>query len=266
MKRLITSMALALASLAAFAAPVTGTVTLTGFDYGTKAPSAILRDGNTFTATGIGAMTSTFDDGGSFEPDSFLMYCIELTAPTRNWGVGETYVKNITSSSQILGGQQTARRIESLFFKQFEKNKNNANTNATESAAMQLAIWEILYEDNAGPLNLGTGDFKFFSGQDLSNRAVKAFDAANVLLAGIDTFKPSNTGLTLNLDTFTNGAQQDRGFQDFISVSISAGPLGNGCDVIGDNVCGDVPEPTSLALAALGLFAAASIRRKTKQA
>lgn len=109
-----------------------------------------------------------------------------------------------------------------------------------DSAAFQLAIWEILFEGTTtSPYSVSTGDFKAV-GDPVSADATASINQANSWLAGLGTGTPTNA-----LFFLTN---PDR--QDFITD-------------IPIPTLFQTPEPASLALLGIGMLAAIATRRRT---
>lgn len=254
MKRILSAIALAVAAFSASATPVPGTLTLSGFEH-SPTPSGVVQDSVSLIGAGVGALNATFTDTAPFGlvDVPFLLYCIELHAPSPNFAQSVAYTMNSNPALGTFGNPFTATeqaRLDKLFVKQFATTGVNTNADAVASAAMQLAVWEIITETGS-TLSLNGGSFKVAGGLT----AEKA--AANALLLNLDSY--STTGYTVNFTSFNNGGNKV-GLQDFLAVSVAPGgscTLGN-CDVP------SVPEPTSLSLAMAGLamFGIGALRRR----
>lgn len=259
MKKTFTALALAVLTMAATAAPVS--VTINGFEHGT-APTGTMTvnppgpfNTNSTTAA-VSALRLSVDDGsGPFGISDFLAYCIELFAPTANFGNAANYVQN---TSPALGAFSIPfstlqnDRLTKLFVKNGTLDGSTADS--TASAAMQLAIWEIVYDGSASGFgDLTAGAFGLGAGEFYSTSVTGARTVAETLLNGLDGYDVGN--FTATFTSFNSGGSKT-GKQDFLSVSLNSGgscDLGNNCDV---------PEPGSLALAGLGLLGLFAARRK----
>jgi len=249
MKKIFSALALAAATFAASASPVNGAFTLTGFQFGGAPNGTLQTAGDPPVSAAVGALNATFlptggVSGGLFDDtERFLAYCIELLAPaTFN---STLYVKNTTPALSTFGNQFTVAqdtRLQKLFARDFA-GSGGVNANATASAGMQLAIWEILYETSSS-LDITSGSFFTTSGG-----LVAAAASANTLLTGLDAFSLSGYAVSFTSFNHVDGPGK-AGFQDFLSAKAGFG-IGN-----------DVPEPGSLALAGLGLFGLAASRRR----
>ena len=165
----------------------------------------------------------------SSPPDSFIAYCIELTQ------VLGTTVSNYTTTNMIDYGWSAARRdnIAKLFNSAYASSLDSA----TNSAAFQLALWEVVYE--TGPLSLTSGVFQGSSSSNVNTRAASYVAGIGLASAGIGQFTLYESPTNQNYIRF--------------SVTSSGG--------------GRVPEPgTALLLAGLGLAGCAGrlFRSRTK--
>lgn len=260
MKRFFTLLATVATAMSLHAAPVTGTLTLDGFQYGSAKSGTM-----TYNAPGIGGITNTnanvsgllgtFTTGSDPLGSEWLLWCIELFAPTGNFGQGVEYTQNqpgVGPSGTFTSQQQSL--LEKLFVKQVSTNGVIADDVQT-SAAVQLAIWEILYS-GTGFGNLHTSNNLLQNSNSFWSTSLGgARTEAESLLAGLDTF--DTTGWNVTFTSFNNGGSKS-GKQDFLSADVQFGgscQLGNECDV---------PEPTPLALAGIGLLALGFAARRKK--
>lgn len=107
-------------------------------------------------------------------------------------------------------------------------------TKTINSAAFQLALWEILYEGGTyGGLNVSTGNFK-------ATGDAAAIAQANIWLAGLSALSPATTAL-FSLHSASN--------QDFITDTPPPPGL-------------LIPEPASLPLLGVGLLAVIFMMRR----
>lgn len=99
--------------------------------------------------------------------DDFVLWCFDIA---QNVGNGVTYH---TASNPL--GSERASLLNRLFTSYYD----HVDTK-TEGAAFQVAIWEIVYENLAGPLNVDGGLFS--AGNNLA-----VVDQANTWLANLGT-------------------------------------------------------------------------------
>ena len=243
MKKFILSAVAALCASAAMAAPVvtSGTLTRGQFEYVptvTSNISAPVLSG--FQNVYAGAMRFTFDGGLDVNNfplfQSFLAFCIDLTSYAGAQGVGIVYDKvdfvNSLNPYDKIGKLITA-------------NGGMASVDASGSAAMQLAVWNIMYDND---LTVDAGTFRA-----LTNTGTDVNVKANALLASANGLTQSLYDVSLLSDNYNNkfGSKQD-----YITASINPG---FGCEEA--DAC-EIPEPGSFALAGLGLLGLCLTRRR----
>ncbi len=260
MKRIFTLLATMATAFTLHAAPITGTLTLDGFQYGSAKAGTMTYNAPGFggiqsTSAGVGGLLGTFTTSSDPLGSEWLLWCIELFAPTANFGQGVNYTQN-TPGVGPLGtfSAQQQSLLEKLFVKQVSTTGQIADDVQT-SAAVQLAIWEILYS-GAGFGNLHTTNNAFQNTNAFwTNSVGGARTEAESILSGLDTF--DTTGWNVTFTSFNNGGSKG-GKQDFLSANVEFGgscQLGNECAV---------PEPTPLALAGVGLLALGFAARRKK--
>jgi len=271
MKKILSALALAACATLASA----GALTLTGFEQAGTATVHIVQPNSDFVYAG--GMNATFSAGApsAFDP-TFVVYCIELDAHAPAFNHATTYTMNtpaVSANGNLSFSFDQELRLEKLF----DRNGGASTTSAVQSAAMQLAIWEILYETGPTFGNVNTGTFK------LDNRSDEAVvrAAANTLLANLDSevldftwdLTSFNNGHSVATQTCTGNGEHkhctttdvwDAGYQDFVTAAGTPITFG-GCfqDPAG---CADIPEPGSLALAGMGLLGAGIVQRRRKLA
>jgi hypothetical protein len=164
----------------------------------------------------------------SVDTVNMLTYCVELTqfanttAQPYNLVGGASYFDSNFNPALEVSGATIADRIGRIFT---FLGGLVAPGSATNSAGIQLAVWEAVYEGN-NALDLNTGVFTQSNG---SGAATAAEDFANTVLAGA-----AKLTSIYSVSVLQNGVQPTGGAQDFIVVT-------------------KVPEPASLALVGLAL-------------
>jgi hypothetical protein len=188
--------------------------------------------------TNAGAFTGSLSDAPGFNANPFTTYCVQLT---QTFGFGALLNYTVEGGGSYFGNQHPALpstgavivdRLGKLFT---SLGGVNVPTDATQSAAIQLAVWESIYEGSAA-LALGTGAFQ------VSSTAAAVFTATSTILANA-------AAVTTNL--YTISVLQSATQQDFLLISRNGIPYG-----------GNTPEPASLGLVALALGGLALSRRR----
>jgi hypothetical protein len=208
----------------------------------TVAAGALKGTVNGFTGTQSFANTAS---------NAFVAYCVEFT---ESFNAGTNMSYSLVNGANYAFGSNPASTVDSFaislrlgkLFTYLDGLANPVNT-AAETAAVQLAVWEIIYEKPTGvdlSLDTVTGS-NFFLTSDSPNRSTLLANANAYLNAS------ANTVNTYGVFVLTRG-----GNQDWLMLERGGGGASS------------VPEPTSLALAfgALGLLGVASRRRKGAKA
>lgn len=199
------------------------TVNLSAWTYGSG------NDVNVGTPTYSGkggGFSGVLSNAGAYNDASFATYCVEL-GQSFNWGVTYTDYKIIKGDTYSLWTYNpgTAGKIGQLM----TYVDTLGALDSAKSTGVQLAIWELVYENPANGYTLDSGAFK--------NTPSTPNTFANTLLANF-----SSTTSLYNVDVLKN-----EGHQDFLILTA-------------------VPEPEGYALALAGLACIGVFGRKLRAA
>ncbi len=201
---LVSALALA-TSLPATAA----TVRLTAFAYN---PAATVTVGSPNYNGRAGQFVGTLDD------QAFQTFCMDLL---QDFSFDTTYTYSVVDGVTAWGASRS-RAIDKVFSYAVA---NNLPSNASTSATVQSALWEVLYETNQG-YGFASGSFRA-SSSGLTQTALNAWDWDAVM----------STRITHHASQLFHPQRQD-----FAIVS-------------------EVPEPASVAMLGLGVLGALSLAR-----
>lgn len=229
-------------SAAAFSAQAVD-LTLSGWAAGPNGYVAASGTAPSFN-TNAGAFTGSLGNAPGFNANPFTTYCVQLTqyfslgnTPLLNYSVNSNagaYFDSQTNPNLVATGATIADRLGKLFT---SLNGVNVPVNATQSAAIQLAVWESIYE-GANPLSLTA-----VGGLFTASSTTAVLNAANAMLTAAAQVTTSLYSISV-LESATQ--------QDFLLVSYTGG----------GSTGGNVPEPASLGLVALALGGLALSRRR----
>ncbi len=204
-----------------------GNVTLTGWQFGNGG----VVNSNLY-AGWAGGFTGTLTGFGAYDNPSFSTYCIELAEHF-------SFSTNAMSNYTVVDGNNYFGNIRANHMARlmtYVAEHPAAVDSANESTSLQLAIWNIVYDDD---FNLNVGG-AFSDNSSFANYA-------NTLLAGAEATTQSR---------FNVYALQRAGTQDFL-LTARIPQVGDG-----DGGGGVLSEPLSSALAGVGLLGALWVKRR----
>ena len=176
---------------------------------------------NVATSANAGGFTGTWNG------DAIIFWCIQLD---ESFGFGQNYTDYVAS---LAPNTPTYNLLDDLF----ETAYATALDSTSNSAAFQLAIWEIIYDPTS--LNISSGGFRVTSGNATTRTA------AQTLLNNLASASTNNYDLVLLLSVGPDGK---KGHQDFVTTDDSFRYL--------------VPEPNGLWLILVAFAAMFAVSRR----
>lgn len=177
MKRFALAAAAALSATVPHAATAATQVNITGYSFPVGANTGVLHyAGSPFDNRGvyIGEFKLTGNLVGIGTPATFYTYCVDILH-----GLALPGVFDLTPLSQMYTGTR-ATNINKIL-----ANTNAAN--ATQSAAVQLALWEVAFE-TSGTFDVTAGAFNVTGGDSAAARTL-----ANTYLGNLGSWNVSQT-------------------------------------------------------------------------
>lgn len=132
-------------------------INVSGFAYGSVQATVAKTSNNPPQFPSLGSTTVNAGGFSAFigaSPSSTLVWCADIF---NTISIPGTYTYLPAQGGGVVFGAATSNRLGVLATGALSAVTGNAN-NPNDSAAFQLAVWEILYEGN-NPLTLGAGDF-----------------------------------------------------------------------------------------------------------
>lgn len=223
--------------LAGAGASQAATVQLNAWEYGKDAGRKVL-----VSTPATSEMVYAGGFAGKLNGDALLSYCVELTQ-SFSWGTVYTDFIDRAAASYFGQADNKADKLGRLL--SYVADEGKVGT-AAQSASMQLAVWNIVY-DTDFTLAAHSGATFSVPASKTASYAVDAAYASELLAASV------NWSNTMNVWVLASPTAQDQ-------LHWARAPQ------VTRNAA-EVPEPASLALALLGIVAAgAATRRRAAKA
>jgi hypothetical protein len=217
------------------ATPAHAAIELTAYDYapGSKYGGISVQSLGFEKGGAAGRFLVEARDTVTFAPSTFYAFCIDVTT--------DLFTYSPYTSSSLIPGISDASKLAQVAAIMFHSGAaldavGTADEKNSVSAALQLAIWEILYEPTASDYSIADGNFSVFYDFDPLITLTDSF------LANVESGTWTGDATTLRALVSQTGTSQNLIYQ----VNTAA-----------------VPEPASWALMILGFgFVGAALRRR----
>ena len=231
--------------------PAGGKLTWSGFESGSTAVDVRKTNGSQVSYSGSGGQFSGhfYTDGTSSADEFFRFFCIDLTQYAAAGPLGYTASILVFAPLARLFDIAYPNKALGDFYDGGGKTNFGLFGSGIKSAAFQLAVWELFYDDSSS-YSLGGGNFKSnIDAKKSGTSAEQAVWQANDWLEQLKGGAGSAAGWTLY--QFTSATHQD-----YLSAIYRQPPP--------TTTEGSAPEPGTLAMLGLGFAALGAIRRRRR--
>ena len=251
------SAAIIVGSLIALAMPGAASATtfnITGWalDGSVGSYNGVVHAGSLTEASGIGRIVLTGTDMAMSAPVSLKVWCVDVAHNLANAQFTEVTSGTMPAFLSAMGYTATQLSYVSYLLAAHDNAPGGHAdiVNATTSAAMQLAIWEVLNEASTTAWNVGSGNFFVTNyDADLGAGSPSVVSQANLWLGDLKTAITNRTVPTLN-------------GTEFVVLNPGSGSQAQ----VFLRAAGVVPEPASWMTMILGFGAIGTALRRRRSA